>query len=1356
MHIVKVHYTFDKEAQVNCLARYPQTLNVQTIALDERNSIGITDLRVCVQAVTQCSPELAGLDHDYTIYARDFSEPDTPLVGQGMLSWALDSIRADSSGEPQMVTGRVTKNLLGVFGGGNKETLEVRLKLTEAAKVQRAPDTVQHMDTQNTQTPPQHQVAQQPQQLQQHQQPQSRPETALTPTGAAEWNSFIQSNPHIGQPTAYSRGASPALSQGPPPPAMPERQEPVQAPQQPSHHQQRPPPPPQPQHYQQPLPQQVQQQQQQGVQRVAPTPVDTTALGVAISVPASRPSSRASNSSQGRRKKPPTGRPRGRPRKKPADGSTSGYEDGTEGEDGGPAQKRAKITKVDKANTNPFGSGPDSLRVAASTSGSIRSFRPINLHEGTAASHLDEAPRAPTPVPQGPMMGMSSRGNKIGFRKESSMQHELSADQLPAQSERQRPLSPSQEDGRSPESAAPTPAYSDDSHMDIGSSPPVPRTASFMRSSPPPSSPVLPPMPRPETSREVPIDSDLNNLFEEESVQPNPALKAPIPAQPKPIQWRRTSSAVPMQVFRMEDGPEGQDMVHICNLNTPESALSAMPTSDAAPVMTAITNPLKQRPVPKKARVPQVPTPPPTTDSVENTGSPAVVSSVLPEVSTTHAAPNAHPIASTETNTAPVPTSNQLEQSAIDSGKLPGHQETPATLQDSSVAASTVALPTPTTTGLAQPPTTIPQPVVPPPKKARSRAKAKKLPQPQSENTSPDLPPVLSRSLSQPVVPQSQGPLPAPPTNLRRSASIIGLELPTPASESIPVGLPVPIEEPLVAESPMPINPAGLELPRPASRPGPLELPMPIINPLAPVALKVTTAGPPNVCTPSADCIPLPSSPTGGRSNKNIVKKHAIKQRLEDAIAKGELPQYCSNCGAIETPTWRKVWMEDRMGEPAQIELSSQPGRVTAIDILKYDKETERPTAYRLTKKSLAPGERDEVEGGTWKKVLLCNPCGIWLGKSLSHRPSDRWEKDADRLGQRRTKRVPGQTNKSRSRKRTKSDSQSSTFPAPLRPSSSGGPMAFSLIHGPETMPRAATEPAPIQEPSLTGDTIMTNDSGNDAGAVPTTGMGSTHSRGSGTAKSPATFEMDDSMGSTKRLLFPSPNKAPKTLGELDVNVVHISNNCRQPKELEAEKENIAIDNQAPGNEADDLEALFRSPVPPRPSTPTGKAGTPGSGFKTPTRPTPSQRPITRSISRSIRSWKVQKTPRGASNPPQTPTPSSRRRSPRNHDTAFGENVWNNTPVSRAISQMLSDNPHLSDPTFAVAEGFSDDLDFSELPPLAESEHIHALSSWFSTDGVMPATSPKNDNYFDYDGSTDALEAWHLNLLKEQAKVDEA
>ncbi|CRK44657.1 hypothetical protein BN1723_016361, partial [Verticillium longisporum] len=48
--------------------------------LDETKTIGYTDLSLCAQAIAQCSPELLGEDHDYTVYAFDYSEEDTPLT----------------------------------------------------------------------------------------------------------------------------------------------------------------------------------------------------------------------------------------------------------------------------------------------------------------------------------------------------------------------------------------------------------------------------------------------------------------------------------------------------------------------------------------------------------------------------------------------------------------------------------------------------------------------------------------------------------------------------------------------------------------------------------------------------------------------------------------------------------------------------------------------------------------------------------------------------------------------------------------------------------------------------------------------------------------------------------------------------------------------------------------------------------------------------------------------------------------------------------------------------------------------------------------------------------------------------
>ncbi|KAJ4362744.1 hypothetical protein N0V95_001346 [Ascochyta clinopodiicola] len=131
---VKVLYTFDDQNKSNCLARLPNALSVPVVSLDENTQVGVIELKTCIQAIVAASPELtAKLGHDYTVYAYDFSEYETPLVGQGMLSWILASASATPNAPAEdsqtMVTGRVCNNILGLFSNGIKETLEVKLKL---------------------------------------------------------------------------------------------------------------------------------------------------------------------------------------------------------------------------------------------------------------------------------------------------------------------------------------------------------------------------------------------------------------------------------------------------------------------------------------------------------------------------------------------------------------------------------------------------------------------------------------------------------------------------------------------------------------------------------------------------------------------------------------------------------------------------------------------------------------------------------------------------------------------------------------------------------------------------------------------------------------------------------------------------------------------------------------------------------------------------------------------------------------------------------------------------------------------------------------------------------------------------
>ena len=1247
---VKVHYTFDRDAKVNCLARHLQTLSVQTAPVDETTSIGLVDLRVCIHAVMECSPELASDEVDYTIYALDYSEQDTPLVGQGMLSRALDSMQGDAnSQQPKMVTGRVTKNLLGVFGGGSRETLEVRLKLSETAKVQR-PEPQRGFDMQPTRLM----------------------ETALTPTGSAEWNSFIQSNPHIGQQSHAVRGPSPALQQNHQPSL--ERRASFG-------------------------PLQTQFIAAAELPRVAPVPVEP--LPAPPGGTASRPSSRASNKST-RKSRPPTGRPRGRPRKKPAEGNTSSYEDATEGEETLPAKKRAKVTQVEKAASNPFGSEPESLRVAASTSGSLRNFRPINTDAGSA-SHLRDVPRAPTPVPQNPVLGgrPQQRPKISNLRRQSMRSQEFTPnDPLPYSEARLAP-SPGQEDGRSPDSLAPTPNYSEDSPADIGSSPPIPRTTSFIHSSPPPSSPILPPMPQSQHLQMANfMSTDFDDLFNEDLLQTEMAAPR---APPRKVIEATDSSGVPFQVFRMESGPHGdRDMVNIRNYNTPQLQSAPMPPSESSilpPVRPEpVRPPVQKQPARKRkgskaaTRGGAVPTPPPTTDAVEKPATPTAEPEPMTEVANTDSV-------LMSISQARVPDMDTVES------ELPLEKAETETIPEALPKVDASSKDTPPVQGL-------------------------------TPKSTPENEPVQQKSFP---LQNASAPFPAPnstrpPRPLKRSQSAGPLMLPTvPASERPgPSTLSQSVEP--VPESANPEAPAQLK--RSAST-GPLALP---------ITASELKAGTPSqdfldaIAMSLSDAIPPPpSSPQTSRSNKNFVKKHAIKQRLEEAIKKGEMPPFCSNCGAIQTPTWRKIWVQDKEGTPENVDCSEKPGRITAVEIVKRDAD-ERPTAYRFVKKSLA----QEDERSDWQELLLCNPCGIWLAKCKAHRPPDRWDKDAARLGQARRKRTGSAAGSSRSKKpRTDSDAQL-------------GPTSEMYVPTDAIGPFEPSSPKP-NDAELSLDALM-RDSVAVESREPSAGSeigkegrhsnpGSTHSRESDKGQSPSQLAFSDDLGTTRRLLFPSPRKddSPKVLGELDVNIVKTAPECRQQKEASADKENGTVQQETkPTEKHDDLEALFRSPFLPRPSTPPPNAErTPHSGpFKTPTRPTPSHRPITRSVSRSLRSVRIQASPSQLELLQQSPsmTPRSvrnlqassvRRRSPRNHSVTFDDIL--DTPITRSITQLISESN-----AFHLPEH---DLSMSSLDHLDDGHGID-WGQVLSTDGPGASSPGRPWVSFEYDGSADAVDQW--------------
>ena len=474
---VKVLYSFDSENKTNCLARWPQPLDIRTAHLDETTEVGVIELKICIQAIVSASPELvAKLGQDYTVYAYDYSEYETPLVGQGMLSWVL----ASSSSTPTapghqsrtVVTGRVCKNLVGLFGSGSQETLEVKLRLVPVPTCLQS----EYLESMK----------------------KYRDISRIMPEGfdTGSWTSFIQANPTILQLADQSRSQSPAVGSG--------QRDRVGI-----------------GHVQRLLSEGS--MGDTGDQRFLSHNDSFSAIGVVeqlprVTSPASSVQSAATTTK--RRGRPPrsasiaSSRGRGGARRDLTrrESMDSGFASNDERFEEGPAKKRAKVTKADWPTKAGLGSQSDSLRVAASTAASVRIYQPTAIRPtANTASSLDGPPRVPTPTADPVSMIRRSLlpAPSSGLGRESF---------TATPTEYESPYAPSDGLSKPPGSVMTSPEQSrigSDSNTppDIPSSPPVYRGISTA-----PSSPRLPTISRDLDSGFM--SGPIDDLFEDDEDRP--------------------------------------------------------------------------------------------------------------------------------------------------------------------------------------------------------------------------------------------------------------------------------------------------------------------------------------------------------------------------------------------------------------------------------------------------------------------------------------------------------------------------------------------------------------------------------------------------------------------------------------------------------------------------------------------------------------------------------------------------------------------------------------------------------------------------------------------------------------------
>ncbi|KAF2644061.1 hypothetical protein P280DRAFT_496511 [Massarina eburnea CBS 473.64] len=347
---VKVLYTFDDQNKSNCLARLPSPLSIPTVSLDETTQVGVIELKTCIQAVVTASPELvAKLGHDYTVYAYDYSEYETPLVGQGMLSWVLASAsttpNAPADQSQTMVTGRVCKNILGLFSNGIKETLEVKLKLVPV------PTCMQSEYVENLER--------------YHNLSKIVPEGL--PSDYNAWAEFLEANPAIRQLAQPAAARQPQPGDGQPSAGVESFQE------------------------------MLARQSQQAEDNRFDSFQDRR---MSFDTRASSPALSSATFYQYQHQRPP--RPASQASFYSESAAQSHYyarERDQEEQEEEPPKKRARITKAKRPKKAAvLGINHDSLRLSATSAASVRNHRPLTGNPGAAVS-IEQVPRAPTPRP---------------------------------------------------------------------------------------------------------------------------------------------------------------------------------------------------------------------------------------------------------------------------------------------------------------------------------------------------------------------------------------------------------------------------------------------------------------------------------------------------------------------------------------------------------------------------------------------------------------------------------------------------------------------------------------------------------------------------------------------------------------------------------------------------------------------------------------------------------------------------------------------------------------------------------------------------------------------------------------------
>lgn len=475
---------------------------------------------------------------------------------------------------------------------------------------------------------------------------------------------------------------------------------------------------------------------------------------------------------------------------------------------------------------------------------------------------------------------------------------------------------------------------------------------------------------------------------------------------------------------------------------------------------------------------------------------------------------------------------------------------------------------------------------------------------------------------------------------------------------------------------------------------------------------------------------PAPSDTEGGRpkmprSGSGAPRRKIIEQRLADAIENGETPVFCSHCGAIETPTWRKIYVNMCHGKPSPLDYVEGEGETIAVEITEVDEETGEATRFTIRKSMKKT--KTVLPGRGFEETVVCNPCGLWFAKNRRMRPADRWHRKPNT---RKNKRDDGPNTDG-------ADPQSEAFhtdqvaqedeamedeapvePPPKRTLAPKRPRASSMQPQPR---RASDEPRP-------------NIVRRDAAFMRATQSSPVRFQGSQTSP----IELEDTPARpTRRLLFPSPRRDGESKS-LEGGETSTRKSLSPPKAVTiSEQRNVNIfevftndqENMPPPlDEEDDLAHLFEG-------SPISNFKSSASRRKTPVKTTPRMSDksqfdeFLKTPTQSSRKRRALGESKNAANNADAPdqvmspnssryflrsTPSRLERTPGGRSVSGGGRLpVELSPFSRHLSQMLGDATGTSEPAFTSP---SQQYDFSDLPTF---DQVHLEMDWKGMEDIL-------------------------------------